>query len=150
MHSLKTCKDDFVTGHLDFISKKFNVGIKRFVDNKPYFDFINSIGATESSEIEIEPINVNLVDMLLGKDACPILYIDSYFIYHVYHYPHFVTVLKKEKGDYSIFDTWDGKEKIMTEETMKKAIASLRDHIMMCPQIILIEKTFLNEQKLPF
>lgn len=34
LHSLKFSREDFVIGHLDFIAKKFDVKIRRLVDNR--------------------------------------------------------------------------------------------------------------------
>ena len=42
-HSLRFSKDDFVSGHLDFIVKRFNVKIRRIVDNKLFLNYINKV-----------------------------------------------------------------------------------------------------------
>lgn len=82
-------------------------------------------------------IDLNLVNQFLDKK--PILYIDAYYLFKVYHYSHFITVLDKVFNKYKIFDTWDGKEKLIESKTLSKSISSLRNHIKLCPQMIIIE-----------
>lgn len=136
-HSLKFSKADFVIGHLDFISKMFNVNITRIVDNKPFYNYVKKIKSSPKIRTKVRKIDLNLVNQLLDKK--PILYIDAYYLFKVYHYPHFITVLDKIGDKYKIFDTWDGKEKLIESKILAKSISSLRNHIKLCPQMIIIE-----------
>ena len=136
-HSLNNSKEDFVIGHLDFIVKKYNVSVKRIVDNKAYFDYLKKTKSLKPIKTEVHRIDLNLINNLLHKK--PILYIDAYYLFKVYHYPHFITILDKIGDDYKVFDTWDGKEKKVTKYTLAKSISSLRNHIKLCPQVILLE-----------
>jgi hypothetical protein len=136
IHSWSYSKADFVIGHLDFIAKKFNVKIRRIVDNKPFYNYVKKINSSPNIRTEVRKINLNLVNQLLDKK--PILYIDAYYLFKVYHHPHFITVLDKIDNKYKIFDTWDGKEKLIESKILSKSISSLRNHIKLCPQMIII------------
>lgn len=136
-HSMKFSKNDFVIGHLDYIIKKFNTNVIRIVDNQKFYNYLKDINQSPKIKIEHRKINLNLIDKLLDKR--PILYIDAYSLFKVYHYPHFVTILDKIVDNYKIFDTWDGKEKTTSGEMLSKSISSLRNRIRLCPQILLVE-----------
>ena len=137
IHSMKFSKADFVIGHLDFIAKKFNVNIKRIVDSEQFYGHVNKIKSSKKIKTEVHKIDLNLLDSLLPKS--PILYIDSYYLHKYCHYPHFVTVLEYSSSKYTIFDTWDGKEKPIESRVLSRSISSLRNHIKLCPQIITIK-----------
>ncbi len=136
-HSLRFSKDDFVSGHLDFIVKRFNVKIRRIVDNKLFLNYINKVKTSDKIKNEVAKVNLNLIDDLL-KEVQPIVYIDAYLLFGVYHAPHFITILEKVNDKYKIFDTWDGIEKLIEAETLSKAISSLRDYLKFAPQVIVI------------
>jgi len=137
-HSFKFSKDDFVIGHLDFIAKKYNkVNIKRIVNNKPFYNYIKKIKSSSTINTEIRKINLKLINQLLDKK--PILYIDSYYLFKIHHYPHFITMLEKIGTRYKIFDTWDGEVKLIESKIIAKSIFSLRNHLKFCPQILIVE-----------
>lgn len=135
-HSMKFSKDDFVIGHLDFIAKKFNFSIERIVNNKPFYNYIQKIKSSSKIKTRVEKINLSFIDKVLDKQ--PILYIDSYYLFKVTHYPHFITVLDKIGTKYKIFDTWDGKEKLISGKILSQAISSLRNHLRFCPQVLIV------------
>ena len=138
-HSLKFSKNDFVVGHLDYITKNFNINILRIVDNKLFLNYINKIKTSKKILNKVEKVDLNLIDKHL-ENTQPIVYIDSYSLYGGIHYPHFITILEKINNKYRIFDTWDGKTKIVTTATLSKAISSLKNHLKFCPQVIIIKK----------
>ncbi len=137
-HSFRFSKDDFVIGHLDYIAKKFNTNIFRIVDNRPFLNHITKIKTSVKIKNKVRKINLKLIDSVLEENQ-PIVYIDAYFLFGVYHAPHFITVLEKKNSQYKIFDTWDGKVKMIDSKTLSKAISSLRNHLKFCPQLIIIE-----------
>ena len=94
------------------------------------------IKSSPKIKTEVRKIDLNLVNQLLDKK--PILYIDAYYLFKVYHYPHFITVLDKIGNKYNIFDTWDGREKLIDGKVLAKLIFSLRNHIKLCPQVLII------------
>jgi len=85
---------------------------------------------------EQQTIDLRLVDRNVQKN--PIIYIDGYQLFDIYHYPHFITILDKNAEGYRIFDTWHGKEQSIDSKTLAKSISSLRNHIRLCPQMIVI------------
>ena len=137
VHSLKFSKNDFVIGHLDFIVKKFKVNILRIVDNIYFYNYIKKIKHSKNINTIVQTIDLNLINNLLKKNY-PIIYIDAYYLFKIHHYPHFVTVLKKNKNNYKIFDTWDGKIKLINRITFLESIISLRNRLRFTPQILTI------------
>jgi hypothetical protein len=136
-YSLKFSKYDFVIGHLDFIVKRFDVNIIRIVDNKKFYNYVKKIKSSSKIKTEVKKINLKLINKFLNKH--PILYIDSYYLFKVCHYPHFITILEKIGNKYKIFDPWEGKEKLIKSKVLAKSISSLRNHIKFCPQMIILE-----------
>ncbi len=130
-HAMNYSRNDFVIGHLDFIVKKFNVRIERIVDNKHFYSYIKKI------KTQVQKIDLRLIDRFIKKK--PILYIDSIVLFHVYHYPHFITMLEKEGSKYKIFDVWDGEIKTIDAKIIAQGISSLRNKIKLCPQMLIVE-----------
>ncbi len=135
-HSMRFSKEDFVIGHLDFIARKFRVDISRIVDNMQFYDYVKKTRTSSRIRTHAAKIDTKLVRKLLEKK--PIIYIDSYYLFRRYHYPHFVTVLAASGSRYRIFDTWEGKERLIEGRALAKSISSLRNHIKLCPQIMLV------------
>lgn len=111
--------------------------IRRIVGNKPFYDYVAQIKILPKIKTDVRKIDLKLIDSLLDKR--PIVYIDAYTLFGVYHAPHFVTVLGKIGNKYSIFDTWDGEEKLIDCMALAHGISSLRNHIKLCPQILIVE-----------
>src|SRR3989344_4863257 len=126
IHSLKFSKDDFVIGHLDFISKKFNVNIERIFDNQYFFSYLKKLKSVPNTKMFVNKICLSLLNNILKKQ--PILLVDSFYFNKVYHYPHWITILNKIGTRYKIYDTWGGKEKTIEGKVLAKAIYSLRNH----------------------
>jgi hypothetical protein len=137
-HSMKFSRDDFVAGHLDYITNHFNVNIQRIVDNKSFLNYINKIKTSSKIANKVEKVTLQLIDETLKQNQ-PIVYIDAYTLFGYYHAPHFITVLEKQNNNYKIFDTWDGKTKTISGEKLSNAISSLRNHLKFAPQIITIQ-----------
>ncbi|HLC73390.1 MAG TPA: hypothetical protein VJH20_02015, partial [Candidatus Nanoarchaeia archaeon] len=129
IHSLKFSKYDFVIGHMDFISRKFNVNIERFFDNKYFFNYVRKLKSVPNTKMCVNKIGLNLINKILDRQ--PILLVDSFYFNKVYHYPHWITLLDKIGSKYRIFDTWEGKEKIINSRILAKAVSSLRNHLKM-------------------
>jgi hypothetical protein len=134
-YALDFSKDNFTIGHLDFIANKFNVVLDFYVDNKPFFNFIKKFKFSDKINLLQEKIDLKLINKRI-KISPVIVYVDSYYLWKVSHYPHFIIVIEKSKSDYKIFDSWDGKIKQINSETLSKAIISLRNLLKFCPQLI--------------
>ncbi len=138
-HSLKFSKYDFVMGHLDFISKKFKLPIKRIVDHKEIYNFLQTLNFSGKIKTEVKKVNLKLIDKYLDKK--PIIALDFYYLFRgfPFHYPHFITLLGKKEDTYHIYDTWDGKEKYIESDMLSEAIHSLRDYILFSPELIFLD-----------
>ncbi|VVB78053.1 Peptidase_C39 like family protein [uncultured archaeon] len=138
-HSMKFSKEDFVVGHLDYISEKFKINILRVVDNKPFYEYIKKIKTNSKINTITHKIDLGLIDSYL-KNTQPIVYIDAYSLFKISHAPHFITVLKKTDEKYEIFDPWYGKTMIIESKVLSDAVSSLRNHLLFCPQLITLSK----------
>jgi len=138
-HSMKFSKKDFVVGHLDYIGKKYKLNILRVVDNQPFYNYIKKIKTGPNIKIKVARIDFKLIDSYL-ETTKPIVYIDAYTLFKISHAPHFITVLRKIKNKYEVFDPWYGKTMIIESETLSDAISSLRNHLLFCPQLITLSK----------
>lgn len=136
-HSLMFTRDDFTIGHLDFIAKKFKVNIRRIVDNKPFLMYVKKLKSSPFITTEVQKIGLKLLNKLIDKK--PIIYIDAYYLFGMYHCPHFVTVLDHVGETYKIFDTWSGREILVEGKKLRKSISSIRNSMKLCPQVIIIE-----------
>ena len=134
-YALDFSKDNFTIGHLDFVAQKFNVDLDFYVDNKPFFNFIKKFKFSNRVNLLKEKIDLKLIDRLI-KISPVIVYLDSYYLWKVSHYPHFVIVIEKSKNGYKIFDPWDGKIKQINGTILSKAIINLRNLLKFCPQLI--------------
>lgn len=146
IYSLHFSKDDFVSGHLDFIAKRFPVSILRIVDNPTFYRFLKEIQTDVKVKNECNKITLELLDSLLQKSSV-ILYLDAYILFKVHHYPHFVTVLRKQGKSYLIFDPWQGKAKRISTKKLLDGISSLRNHLKFTPQIIIVGHPDLDREE---
>jgi len=135
--ALKFSKQNFVIGHLNFITKEFDVNVETYVDNANYHKFLKKLNKSSSVSIHLRRVSKNFLDKLL--DLYPIVYIDYYVISKVTHYPHFVIVFEKKDKMYKLFDPWDGKEKLVREEVLIKGIKNLRNLLKFVPHIIVVK-----------
>ncbi len=134
-YALDFSKDNFTIGYLDFISREFNVGLDFYVDNKQFFNFIKKFKFSNKIRLLQEKIDLKLINKLI-KISPVIVYVDSYYLWKVSHYPHFIIVVEKSKNGYKIFDSWDGKIKHINSKVLSKSIVSLRNLLKFCPQLI--------------
>lgn len=129
-HSLEYSKDDFVIGHLDFIKKRFHATFKRYVNNRFYHRRLKSKNIPST----FKHISLNFIDTLAHKQ--PLLLLDTYHLGNGVHYPHWVTLIKKDKKSYTLFDPWDGKEKTLNAKQFSKSLSSLRSKLNFCRQVL--------------
>ncbi len=134
-YALDFSKENFTIGHLDFIAKEFNVGLDFYVDNKTFFNFMRELKFSNKINLIQKKIDLKLINKLI-KISPVIVYVDSYYLWKVSHYPHFIIVIEKSKNGYNIFDPWDGKIKRIGSNVLSKAISGLRNILKICPQLI--------------
>lgn len=134
-YALDFSKDNFTIGHLDFIAKEYGTNLDFYVDNKPFLDFIKKMRFSGKIRVLQEKIDLKLIDGLI-KASPIIIYVDSYYLWKVSHYPHFIIVIRKLQDSYEIFDPWDGKIREISSSTLSKSITSLRNLLKFCPEVI--------------
>lgn len=76
-------------------------------------------------------------DSLLSSLAAPfIVYVDNNITDGRTHLPHFMMVTKSTERFYEVFDPWEGRVMRMSKSKLLSGIEQLRDHIKICPFVI--------------
>ena len=139
--ALHFSRENFIMGHLEKFSKKFNQKVKWIVDTQVYYDFTKKLKLSKKINLEKQKINLETIDKLLPKPL--IVYIDQFYLwnkkqnlYYKYHYPHFIVILKKQKKGYIILDPNDGEEKLISSKLLSQSVSELRNKLWFSPQII--------------
>lgn len=140
IHALRFSKHDFVAGHLHYIHRHFSVRVKRIIDSKTEPRPLCHVKRVPGIAIERKPIDLNMLSTMLSSRPA-IMYLDAYTLYHVHHYPHFIILLAKKRQRFLAFDPWDGKKKLLPNEIVSDSIQLLREHLRMCPQVIVIRSS---------
>jgi len=120
-HALRFSKYNFTIGHLDYMARKYGVKINWFVEGRLSYSHIRKKAIHRNVSVYKRKINIPFVDSLLKKSSV-ILYLDSYVLYGIHHYPHFITVAGKRGKSYKIIDPWDGRIKIVGVRTLSRGI----------------------------
>jgi hypothetical protein len=142
LNSLNYSRDDFVAGHLEFVTKKFKVQVERYVDNDTYRKYLHRF-KVKNATLKTKKTTLTLINSLL--DSSPIiLLVDTQKLFNTIHYPHWITVLEKKKNTYKVFDTWEGKQRTLTAKQLQSAISKLRNHLRMAPQVVIVKKLTSN------
>jgi len=139
VHAMKYSKFDFVVGHLDYMTARYLVRIHRIMDRGRYPRPGARASAPRNVTTVRRNISVAVVRELVAKGAV-IIYVDAFALYGVCHYPHFVCVLKAAGARFIIFDPWNGKVRKLDARTLSRGITLLRNHIRLCPQLLIIER----------
>jgi hypothetical protein len=134
-HALKFTKYDFAIGHLDYIARRYGKKINLYHDNYILYKIINRTKFSKKINVEVQKIDLKFIDNVIKKGPA-IVYLDSYYLWNIVHFPHFIIVLEKIGNRYRIFEPWDGKIKKISSKMVSKAIISLRNHLRFCPQVI--------------
>lgn len=135
-YALEFTRDDFVAGHCDYVARKYGISCRRIIENKRYHTYLKRIKQSNNTTIEVQNINLKTIDGLLPQK--PIVLIDRYNLFKVFHYPHWITVHRKTRNVYEIYDVWDGKRKKIPAALLAKSISSLRNQVKMSPQMVIM------------
>ena len=131
--ALKFTREDFVTGHLGYIKRKYKKGLIRYVHNEFLYNDLKKIKCKE--RIIQRKIDISFIDKLLSNNPI-IISLDAYQFDKFYHYPHWILVYKKVGKGYLIYEPWEGKAKYMPENKLKESLKSYLQRLWMAPQII--------------
>lgn len=131
-------KFNYLIGQLNFVSKKFKTKFKAFIENRYYFGQLQKQKNQKISLVN-QKVNFNLLRKLL-KHGKVIIYLDLFFLFKVIHAPHFIVANKIIGNNIEIADPADGKVKLISLETLNKAIISLRNHMKYSPVLVVLNQ----------
>lgn len=141
-YALKYSRMDFVAGHLELFENNFKLKTRRYVYNKFLYNLVKDCC---KSEMHVKKINMEFIDSVIKKQPAAVI-VDSGPLYKVlynmppYHYPHWIVVYRKEKGNYSIYEPWEGKECIVPEKLLKECLKSFLNRLWGAPQVICLKQ----------
>lgn len=129
---------NYLIGQLNYFSKENHLSLKAYIENKYYF---HNLEKERSKNVYLvnQKIDLRLVRQLLDKGAL-VLYIDNYYLQKIVHAPHFILVLSKKEKSFTVADPFDGKLKEVSDDVIKKAVISLRNHLKYSPALITISQ----------
>jgi hypothetical protein len=138
-HAMKYTKEDFVLGHLDFVGKRFGANSLRIVEDAHFYRYLKRRKPSAKTTLLCKKIGISLIDHLL-ETGCVIVLIDNFVQARIFHCPHYITILEKDDKTkaYTIYDPWEGERREIPQKKLVRAIASLRSHLKMSPQLIMV------------
>lgn len=131
-------KFNYLIGQLNFVSEKYKIKIRAYIENKYYFSQLQKQKG-RSVELENKKIDLRLIKNLLNGGKV-IVYLDIFVLFGVLHAPHFVVATKIEKDKIEIADPADGKLKQVSFKMLSKGIKSLRKHLKYSPVLVIMYK----------
>ena len=136
--ALQETRDDWVIGHLRFLSKRFKVKWQRTVQIPAYARWLKRFDSGAVKTVAA-PINSKTIGKQLADGPLAVL-LDDYPLFKIVHYPHWVVVLEQRGSGtakkFRIFEPWEGKERWMTAALLDRGITLLRKHLRWSPQMI--------------
>ncbi len=118
----------------NYFRKKVTV----FVDNKYFTGFLKKNFDENNIAVKQHVINLTLIKRLLEK-APVICHIDDHYLGDYSHASHFVVIEKATAKKFLVVDPMSGTKKLVSCETLKSAIHSLKTHIKMCPLVFQLD-----------
>lgn len=125
---------NFLEGQLNAVSDQYSIFLNVFINSKMYSNYIASY-VRPNIHIFHQKIDSNFI-FNLAKENPIIVYLDNYFLQKKLHAPHFVVVLGTTAKSVKIFDPWDGRKKLISQNTLKKSIQSLQTYLQFSPVVI--------------
>ncbi|NOZ81621.1 MAG: hypothetical protein GXO63_00515 [Candidatus Micrarchaeota archaeon] len=135
VEGLKFTKLDYAIGQVAYVVKKYGIQSNVFIEFKNFFNQLNKLKLPKGLELINEKINAKLLKTLLNRSFI-IVYIDQFYIGHVYHFPHFIILISFGNDFVKLYDPWDGKIKMVQKSRFMKGIQSLRNKWKISPKII--------------
>lgn len=129
----------YVEGIPAAVANSYKENIKVIADNKHFANFL-ALCFRDYKNIAVEhhPVTIDLIRTLVNKQPI-ICHIDDNLIGDYSHASHFIVIEKASGGFFFIIDPWVGERKRISQETLEKAIHSLKTHIKMCPLLFSIQ-----------
>ncbi|MBI3486094.1 hypothetical protein HY025_04095 [Candidatus Daviesbacteria bacterium] len=135
IEGLKFTKFDYTTGHLVYVSSKYDVAIEQYIEFPIFYKFLSKYKYPSKLKLICKKINKKLMIKLL-KTSPIIIYVDSYYISGSVHISHLVILEKLDDNLAIILDPWDGKRKKIETKLLVRSIQSLRNKLKISPKII--------------
>lgn len=132
--ALRATRDDFVIGHLRFLSKRFKVRWQRTVQIPTYARWLKRFDG-KTVRTMTTPINSRTITKQIAHGPVAVL-LDDYSLFKIVHYPHWIVVLEQRGKKFRIFEPWTGKERWITAALLDKGITLLRRHLRWSPQMV--------------
>lgn len=131
---LRASKEDWVIGHLRFLSKRFDVRWHRIVQIPSYAKWLKRFDGRAVRTIAA-PINSKTIGERLAGGPVAVL-LDDYPLFRIVHYPHWVMVLEQHGRKFRIFEPWEGKVRWVSFGLIDNGIRLLRRHLRWSPQMV--------------
>ncbi len=138
IEGLKFTKDDYSTGQLVYVCKKYNVSIEQYIDYQIFHKILSKLKLPKNLILINRKIDEQFLKEMVKRS--PIIYVDKYYLDGIYHYSHFVILESLDNKNAIIFDPWDGKEKSIKTQILIRSIQSLRNKLKISPKAIIINK----------
>ncbi|MBS3054062.1 MAG: hypothetical protein J4431_00815 [Candidatus Aenigmarchaeota archaeon] len=135
MEGLTFTKLDYTIGQLIYVAKKYGVGIEQYTDFPSFNDELLRLDIPKSIKL-LPAKNSKRLVMRLAAKAPIAVYMDKYDLDGIYHYSHFILLLKMDKQTSTFFDPWDGKIKKMMANALMSSVRSLRNRLGISPKLI--------------
>ncbi len=124
----------FLVNQLNYFANKYKFDLEVFIENKPYCQSLQK-AASKRLTLKCKKIDPKLLRSKL-KNGPVVIYVDNFFFHKTVHAPHFFLVTSARQDAYTIVDSWDGKDKIVSSDTLDDAVSSLRNLMLYSPVII--------------
>lgn len=135
IEGIKFTKFDYSTGHLVYISNKYNVEIEQYIDYPAFYKFLSKYKYPPKVKLFCKKINNKILTKLL-EDSPIIVYVDQYYLSSSVHISHLVILENLNDVTAIILDPWDGRRKKIKTKLFLKSIQSLRNKLKISPKII--------------
>lgn len=132
--ALRYTRQDFVVGHLEWLRKRFGGKWLRIVQFPAYARYIARISG-KNTEVKSAIIDGESLERRLEQGPIAVL-LDDYVLFRIFHYPHWVVLLRKERNNFVAFEPWDGKIIKISNKKIDVGIRLLRRHLRWSPQAI--------------
>lgn len=121
-----------------FLDRYDDKSVTLYVDNNYYLNILKQLVKHPSIHMVHK---VNDAKLLNSLDTPFIVYVDNNITDGWTHLPHFMMVTEAIEQSYKVFDPWDGKLITISKEKLLTGIELLRNHIKICPFVIIVHKT---------
>jgi len=136
---LKFTKQDFSTGHLDYLAKKFpEITFEQYIDYEVFHKILSKLILPNNVKLYSQKINLKFLKEMVAQGPV-ITYIDMYTLDGIYHYSHFIILTKIDDENAVIHDPWTGKRIELKTKALTRSISYVRNMLKISPKLIRIK-----------